>query len=129
MPWDPSVCGMCGFAQLCEPLRATKFQELKTEDVPLLQFYLELKEQKRKYNDLHKALIGTGEKPGRYHGWDAIVEGIEISTRTQMRTIYDLPEEVETKIDELKAPFETKKEIIITTIEPVLDGPKPRRKS
>jgi CRISPR/Cas system-associated exonuclease Cas4 (RecB family) len=127
-PWDPSVCGMCGFAHLCEPLRATNFQELKSEDVPLLQYYLELKEQKKKFDDLHKTLVGTGEKPGRYHGWDAIVEGIEISTRTQMRTAFETSEEIDKRIDELKAPFATKKPVVITTIESVLDGPKPRRR-
>jgi len=129
MPWDPSICGMCGFAHLCEPLRATKFRELKSEDVPLLQYYLELKEWNRKFDDLHKSLIGTGEKPGRYHGWDAIVEGIEISTRSQSRTVYELSDEAETQVKEIREPFARKKEIIITKIESVLDGTKPRRKT
>lgn len=112
IPYDPQICGMCDFSHLCQPLKATKMEEVSQGDVPLLEFYLELKEQKEKFDDLHKKLVGTKDKPGRYHGKDAIINDIVISTTKQFRKFYSIP-------DEVKAPYEESKEIIITTIERV----------
>ena len=113
IPYDPSVCEMCGFNHICQPLRANTFREIPAGEVPLLQEFLRLKEEHAKFEEMKRILIGDSKKPGRYWGWDGIVENIEISTRRQMRTFYaDIPKEI-------KEPFAEKREIVTTSIEEV----------
>lgn len=114
MPFDPSACGMCDFNHLCSPLKATKFIEIPQSEEPELEFYLELKEQKKNFEELHRRLIGTSEKPGRYHGKNGIVGSIEILTKTSQRTFYEIPADI-------KAPYADKREIVTTTIERITD--------
>lgn len=110
IPHDSQICGMCDFSHLCQPLKATEFAEIDLADEPLLDNYLELKKWHERFEKVHKELVGSKDKPGKYYGVNAVLHDIVISSRTQQRTMYDVPAEV-------KAPFARKQEINITTIE------------
>jgi hypothetical protein len=96
-------------------------REIPPGEVPALRQYLDLKEWHERYLEAHAQLVGTGDKPGRYFGAEAIVEDIEISTSTQRRTFYkDVPDETKKRIKELQEPYAEKRGITITTIERVV---------
>lgn len=111
IPFDATVCGLCDFDHICQPLRTTGITELKDIDEVKLEFYLELKEWKDRFMEMHKELIGTMEKPGKYFGKEAFISDIAIKTQRSMRKKYPgIPLEV-------KKPFEQEYELIQTTIE------------
>lgn len=110
IPYDSSVCSMCGFDHICKPLKATEYVEASDLDYWKLEEFLEAKEQAKKYEQLKAELIGTKEKPGQFYGKNAIVNDIEIKTSIQQRNFYEIP-------DEIKRPYSQKREVIITTIE------------
>jgi len=109
IPYDPSICGMCDFAHLCQPLKATEYSEIPASEEEILKEFLWLKEWHEKYEEMKKTLIGDKSRPGRFWGKNAIVGSIIIETKIQQRTTYDIP-------DEVKAPYARKQEVVITSI-------------
>ena len=112
IPYDPQICGMCDFAHICQPLRATEFSEVSASEEEVLKEFLWLKEWHEKYEDMKKRLIGDRNKPGRFWGINAVVGGFVIETKVQERTVYDIPAEV-------KAPYARKQEVVITQIKKI----------
>jgi len=111
IPFDTTVCGMCDFNHICSPLKTTELIEIGKLDAYELEIYLELKEQNVRFKEMHRDLIGTMEKPGKYHGKEAIVGDIEIKTTKSPRKKYPgLPAEI-------KKPYEVEYELVQTTIE------------
>ena len=112
MPFDATVCGMCDFDHLCAPLKAsTTLVEIGAIDEMELEIYLELKEQNKQFTEMKAKLIGTKDKPGKYHGKDAIAGDIEIKTIRYPKKTFAVPEEV-------KQEYRGKDEQVIkTTIE------------
>lgn len=113
IPFDATVCAMCGFDHLCNPLKTAQITELTPSDEIELQLYLELKEWYQKFKEAHKELIGDKKKPGRYFGQTAFINDIEISTSRFMRKAYKYPEEVKEqhRVDDI--------EVISTSIDRV----------
>lgn len=112
MPYDPSVCGMCDFSHLCPQLKAldSSWIEISDADTPMLEFYVELKDAKKKFEEVHAKFVGDNKKPGRYFGKNAIAGGIQIESNPRTMTKYDVP-------SELKAQYKETYEIITTSIE------------
>jgi hypothetical protein len=109
VPYDDQLCGMCDWSDLCRPLRATTARTIDETDKPLLENFIMLQEWAKRYEQAKKALIGNREKPGKYYGFDGVIEDIVISTQIQRRTFYDVP-------DEVRAPYARKEEIVITKV-------------
>jgi len=111
IPFDATVCGMCDFNHICAPFKTTELVEISGLDAIELEMYLELKEQNARFKEMHRDLIGTMEKPGKYHGKEALVRDIEIKTTKLPRKKYPgIP-------SELKKPYEIEYELVQTTIE------------
>jgi len=89
IPYDPSVCGLCGFAHLCQPLGSTGIQEISEMDTIELEMYCKLKEIKKAaekdFKKEHEKLVGNDKKPGRFFGINAFMDDIEIKTSHQNR--------------------------------------------
>lgn len=94
MPFDPTICGMCDFNHICTPLRTTGLIEIDAIDEMELELYLELKEQKKQFDDMKARLIGTKDKPGKYHGASALAADIEIKTTRYPKKTYAIPDKV-----------------------------------
>ncbi|MBU2249702.1 MAG: hypothetical protein KKD77_23345 [Gammaproteobacteria bacterium] len=112
IPFDLTVCGMCDFDHICDPLRTTRMTEVSQFDALKLDLYLELKEWKDKFDEMHAELIGDKKKPGIYRGLQAIVNDIEIKTRAYMRKVYR-----EMTPAEKEAFFLREEEVVVTTID------------
>lgn len=117
MPYDFSVCEMCDFNHLCPQLKAlgSSWIEIQDGDTPELEFYLELKEAKKKFEQLHARLVGDNKKPGKYFGKNAIAGAIEISSSQRRMTKYPVPEEI-------KAQYKETYDITTTSIDAVVKG-------
>jgi hypothetical protein len=113
IPFDSQICGMCDFAHLCQPLKATEFRTIEESDEPLLENYIMLKEWNERFEHAKATLIGSKDKPGKYWGINGVLHDIAISSITQQRTMYDVPADV-------KAPFGRKQDVNITTIERII---------
>jgi len=95
IPYDPKVCGMCGFTALCPVIKTLdpSWVEIKEADAPALYDYLELKEADSRFKEAHKALVGTEKEPGKYFGLNAIYGDIVIESGPRKMTTYPVPDE------------------------------------
>jgi hypothetical protein len=117
MPYERDVCELCDWNAVCAPLVPSPMKEIDPADEILLRHFVEMKDAAKAFDDLKAKLIGTESKPGKYFGADAIIGDIEITTKIQTRTIFDVPEDVEKQIDALKTPFKAKRDIRITSVD------------
>lgn len=85
IPFNPSVCGMCDFSHLCNPLKPANVTEIPEIDEIVLREYLEQREQARIFKKMHKELIGDKDNPGKYYGQNGFVGDIEVSTTISPR--------------------------------------------
>lgn len=115
IPWDPRVCGLCDWLDMCPVSRVSKLTGIDPGEEPVLRDYLDLKEWHKRYEEAHRALIGSKDKPGRYRGIDAVVGDIEIVTDERQVKCYDIP-------DDVKAPYQTSRTDIITKIQLIGEG-------
>jgi len=98
MPFDATICGMCDFNHLCTPLKtSTTLVEIGAIDLMELEMFLELKDQKKQFDKMKARLIGTKDKPGKYHGRDALEGNIEIKTIRYPKKMFVIPDEVKQK--------------------------------
>lgn len=113
MPFDPTICGMCDFDHICSPLKTTGLIELSAIDEMELELYLELKEGKKAFDDLHARLLGTKDKPGKYRGKDALAGNIELKTTRYPKKKYEIPKEI---LDVLQRKYQVKDEEMVKTV-------------
>jgi len=90
---------------------STTLVEVGAIDEMELEMYLELKEQNKQFTEMKAKLIGTKDKPGKYHGKNALAGDIEIKTIRYPKKTFAIPEDVKQKY---RAEDD---EIIKTTIE------------
>ena len=118
IPYDPSVCGLCQYEHLCQPLGATMMSEIKESDGAELTLFCDLQDQfkelKKQYEDWKDGLIGNDDKPGRFFGQNGMIDDMEIKTSVQnrKRIIEDKKEEFK----RVKEPFEEPYELTVTKI-------------
>ncbi len=111
IPFDPTICGMCGFNHICSPLKSTDIIEIAEVDELVLQEYLELKEKVAEFNKLKKELIGDKDSPGIYFGKNGFVGDVEINTKISERSKFSgIPKDV-------KEPYRERYSLTQTTIE------------
>ncbi len=113
MPFDPTICGMCDFDHLCTPLKTTKIIEITAIDEIELELYLELKEGKKAFDDIHARLIGKEDKPGKYRGKDALAGTIEIKTTSYPKKVFEIPNDI---LEVLQRKYRGKDKTIIKTV-------------
>lgn len=94
MPFDPTTCGLCSFNHICKPLHSTGLVEISEINQIELEMYLELKEQRDEFNREKARLIGTKDKPGIYHGKNALKDDIEIKTIKYPQKAYSYPDNI-----------------------------------
>lgn len=97
MPFDATTCGLCSFDHICKPLHSTGLVEIGPIDQMELEIYLELKDQRDQFNKMKATLIGTKDKPGKYHGKNALQDDIEIKTIKYPQKAYSFPNDVKEK--------------------------------
>lgn len=132
IPYESDTCSMCGFNNICRPMRTSEFIPIEQSETVLLEYYLEAqaaaKKSKDDFEEIKEKLIGDEEKPGKYYGQNGIINDIEIQTKIRNGKKVDLTPEAEAKIEEIEAPFTKRKESKVTSIKRV--GPqKERRRS
>jgi len=97
IPYDKSICGMCGFNHLCKPLRTTSVTvEITGPDEAELQAFIQFQDEFRDartmYEKYKDKLIGDKKAPGRYYGHTAFVSDIEIKSDNHHRKAFSVKE-------------------------------------
>ena len=119
IPYDPTVCGMCKFEHLCQPLKATMMTEITEASGAELGLFCELQEQfkgiKKHYEDWKAELVGNENAPGRFFGQDGMINDITIKTSVQNRK--RIREDKKEEFKKIKEPYEEPYELRITSID------------
>lgn len=110
--YDPAICGLCDFDHKCAPVKVTKYaDEIDEQVIKDLLFW-------KKWEGIGSAWKKMAEAlRKRLKGVNAIVEGVEISSKDHETTVYDYPEEYK-KIYGRK---ETRTKVTLKIIEEVLN--------
>lgn len=97
--YDQSICGKCPFAVLCLPDMVNAETEIinTPETEAMLERHEELKPLAKEYEDLHENIKGSFKAPKTIIGGKWLV-----SNMPSKRTSYEVPEEVQAEIDEIK---------------------------
>jgi len=89
MEYDSSICGLCAFDHICGPVKVTKYaSEIDEEVIKDLLFYKKWESLGSQWKKVAEALRK------RLKGVNAIVEGVEISSRDYETTAYEYPDDI-----------------------------------
>ena len=89
MNYDPSVCGLCAFDHKCAPVKVTKYaDEINEEVIKDLLFFKKWEGLGSQWKKIAEALRK------KLKGVNAIVEGVEISSRDYEATAYEYPDDI-----------------------------------
>lgn len=95
IPYDNTVCEMCDFAHLCQPVKTTTYSEVPEAYAGDLIRYCDLKQAEvQEFKQLEKRLLGSKARPGFFRGQDAAYADINISTRHGETTVYRVPKDI-----------------------------------
>jgi len=83
IPYDSTVCEMCDFNHICQPVKTTELiTEVTPEDEADLIKYCDLKDGAvAEFKELQKKLVGDKKKPGIFRGKDLLVGDIGVYTK------------------------------------------------
>ena len=54
IPYDNSICGLCDFDAICQPISKAELEEVTPEQIKLLNDYLELEQSKKDHSKLRR---------------------------------------------------------------------------
>jgi hypothetical protein len=105
--YDPSVCNLCDFDQICQPVTVANISDVTDAQLKLIREYIALEGAYRERERLKKQLIGSSKKPGVFHGKNALVEDIQIVSRESDQTYYDVPDKIKKKYKKIRKIIKT----------------------
>ena len=101
--YDSSICDLCGFEHICQPLKTTKYDaSIDEEDYKKFLRYFELRDAAKEYEKLDKAL------KAKFKGSNAIHGDVEVQSKPYEYTSYPIPDNIKSKFAEKKQAFRTK---------------------
>jgi len=111
--YDASICGLCDFDHKCAPVKVTKYaDEIDEEVIKDLLFW-------KKWHSLGTSWKKTDAAlRKKVKGVNAIVEGVEITSRDYEATVYDYPEEHK----KIYGRPETRTKVTLTIVEEATNG-------
>lgn len=110
--YDPSICGLCPFDHKCAPVKITKYpDEIDDEVVKDLLFFKKWEGLGAQWKKIAEALRK------RLKGVNAIVEGVEITSKDYETTAYDYPDDIK----KLYSRSEIRTKVTLKVIEEVLN--------
>ena len=80
IPYSKKVCGRCDFCHICTPNPTIDFVDVGKVSVEDLDRYWEARKQKKSYDKIRAALIGTKDEPGSLWGKNTIIDDYVITT-------------------------------------------------
>lgn len=112
--YDNTVCEMCDFNHLCQPVKTTPMVEVPTDMEADLVRYCDIKEQVLpEFKALEKQLLGNKAKPGFFRGKDAVLGDIHITTKEGFTSVYKVPKDIKEEYKEKVPTVTTKIERVV----------------